>query len=410
MKSPKIILHIDMNCFYASCEIAENPELYDKPVVVAPDDPFQRGIILSPNYEARKYGIKTTMLVKDAFKLCKDIIVIQPDMDLYSYYSQEFYNYLLKITNKVEMASIDEAYVDVSDLNVDVPELAKKIQTEILETYKLPCSIGIAPNKFLAKMGSDMKKPLGITIVRKREVDKVLWPLKIEDMQGIGKKTAPKLREIGINTIGDLATFKNIKLLESKIGEINAQSLINKAYGNDDSDVNYNSDESVFSVSNAHTFDRNIYEEEILKETLKVISNTVSDRLQNKNLKAYTIGLQLKYANFKQINRSRSLQTPTNDSYEIYKIVENILDENFESGKYTVDNKNSEYAIRLIGIFANRVIESSEPVKQISIFDDLNEVEKQAELKKILDGVKNKFGDNSIKKGYYKYIDKNSEK
>ena len=207
MKTSRIILHIDMNCFFASCEIAENPELLKKPVVIAHDDPFQRSIVLTASYVARSYGIKTTMQVREAFQLCKDIIIIEPDMDLYVSYSEKFYQYLLTITKKVEMASIDEAYVDVSDYQGNVVALADKIQNDLLKEYRLPCSIGIAPNKFLAKMASDMKKPLGITILRKRELNQYLWPLPLEQMHGVGKKTAPKLQSLGLKTIGDLPTF-----------------------------------------------------------------------------------------------------------------------------------------------------------------------------------------------------------
>lgn len=404
MKTSRIILHIDMNCFFASCEIAENPELLKKPVVIAHDDPFQRSIVLTASYVARSYGIKTTMQVREAFQLCKDIIIIEPDMDLYVSYSEKFYQYLLTITKKVEMASIDEAYVDVSDYQGNVVALADKIQNDLLKEYRLPCSIGIAPNKFLAKMASDMKKPLGITILRKRELNQYLWPLPLEQMHGVGKKTAPKLQSLGLKTIGDLANPKNLALMKQKLGNIYATSLHQRASGIDDSEVDYSGKVEVGSISNSHTFDRNIYEEKILKDTLKILVNTVANRLQKKNLKAYTIGLQLKYANFRQINRSQSLETPTNNESDIYKITEAILDENFEEGLYDINNRRDSNCIRLIGVFANRIVESKEqPHQQITIFDNLTELEKKEELKKIIDGVKTKFGETTINQGYYEY-------
>ncbi len=410
MKTSRIILHIDMNCFFASCEIAENPELLKKPVVIAHDDPFQRSIVLTASYVARSYGIKTTMQVREAFQLCKDIIIIEPDMDLYVSYSEKFYQYLLTITKKVEMASIDEAYVDVSDYQGNVVALADKIQNDLLKEYRLPCSIGIAPNKFLAKMASDMKKPLGITILRKRELNQYLWPLSLEEMHGVGKKTAPKLQSLGLKTIGDLANPKNLALMKQKLGNIYATSLHQRANGIDDSEVDYSGKVEVGSISNSHTFDRNIYEERILKDTLKILVNTVANRLQKKNLKAYTIGLQLKYANFRQINRSQSLETPTNDESDIYKITEAILDENFEEGLYDINNRRDSNCIRLIGVFANRIVESKEqPHQQITIFDNLTELEKKEELKKIIDGVKTKFGETTINQGYYEYQNSNQK-
>lgn len=410
MKTSRIILHIDMNCFFASCEIAENPELLKKPVVIAHDDPFQRSIVLTASYVARSYGIKTTMQVREAFQLCKDIIIIEPDMDLYVSYSEKFYQYLLTITKKVEMASIDEAYVDVSDYQGNVVALADKIQNDLLKEYRLPCSIGIAPNKFLAKMASDMKKPLGITILRKRELNQYLWPLSLEEMHGVGKKTAPKLQSLGLKTIGDLANPKNLALMKQKLGNIYATSLHQRANGIDDSEVDYSGKVEVGSISNSHTFDRNIYEERILKDTLKILVNTVANRLQKKNLKAYTIGLQLKYANFRQINRSQSLETPTNNESDIYKITEAILDENFEEGLYDINNRRDSNCIRLIGVFANRIVESKEqPHQQITIFDNLTELEKKEELKKIIDGVKTKFGETTINQGYYEYQNSNQK-
>jgi len=410
MKTSRIILHIDMNCFFASCEIAENPELLKKPVVIAHDDPFQRSIVLTASYVARSYGIKTTMQVREAFQLCKDIIIIEPDMDLYVSYSEKFYQYLLTITKKVEMASIDEAYVDVSDYQGNVVALADKIQNDLLKEYRLPCSIGIAPNKFLAKMASDMKKPLGITILRKRELNQYLWPLPLEQMHGVGKKTAPKLQSLGLKTIGDLANPKNLALMKQKLGNIYATSLHQRASGIDDSEVDYSGKVEVGSISNSHTFDRNIYEERILKDTLKILVNTVANRLQKKNLKAYTIGLQLKYANFRQINRSQSLETPTNNESDIYKITEAILDENFEEGLYDINNRRDSNCIRLIGVFANRIVESKEqPHQQITIFDNLTELEKKEELKKIIDGVKTKFGETTINQGYYEYQNSNQK-
>lgn len=410
MKTSRIILHIDMNCFFASCEIAENPELLKKPVVIAHDDPFQRSIVLTASYVARSYGIKTTMQVREAFQLCKDIIIIEPDMDLYVSYSEKFYQYLLTITKKVEMASIDEAYVDVSDYQGNVVALADKIQNDLLKEYRLPCSIGIAPNKFLAKMASDMKKPLGITILRKRELNQYLWPLSLEEMHGVGKKTAPKLQSLGLKTIGDLANPKNLALMKQKLGNIYATSLHQRASGIDDSEVDYSGKVEVGSISNSHTFDRNIYEEKILKDTLKILVNTVANRLQKKNLKAYTIGLQLKYANFRQINRSQSLETPTNNESDIYKITEAILDENFEEGLYDINNRRDSNCIRLIGVFANRIVESKEqPHQQITIFDNLTELEKKEELKKIIDGVKTKFGETTINQGYYEYQNSNQK-
>lgn len=400
MNKAKIIFHIDMNCFFASCERAQNKDLIGKPIAVAHQDPLYRGIVLSPSYEARRFGIKTTMLVRDALLLCHDLIIVEPKMHLYKEYSKRFFEYLYSITPLVEAASIDEGFLDVTENSkTEHPlALAKRIQNYLLNTYQLPCSIGIGPNKFLAKMASDMKKPLGITVLRKREIDKYLWPLPIESMYGVGKKTAPRLKAIGINTIGDLAQFKNFELLKETIGEASANSLISRANGKGSTEVVVGETDNL-SVSNSHTFDNPVFDLSLVKETLKVIANTVSHRLERQGKQAQTIGLILKYPDFRQINRSQSLEIATSDAREIYDIAEEILDEVFETGDQ----------IRLVGISATRLRNAREEVKQYSIFDNLTEIDQEEKIRKLLRSVKKNFGENSINRGYYEYKGKEHE-
>jgi len=398
MNSPKIIFHIDMNCFFASVERAENKELVGKPIAVAHQDPLYRGMILSPSYEARKYGVRTTMLVRDALLLCHGLIIVEPKMRLYQEYSRRFMEYLESVSPVIEQASIDEAYLDVTENSkTEHPlELAKRIQDHLLTELGLPCSIGIGPNKFLAKMASNMKKPLGITVLRKREVDKYLWPLPIEEMYGIGKKTAPKLREIGVNTIGDLLKVDFSKLKEI-VGQAYANALISRAQGNGSTEIVVG--ESDFqSVSNAHTFDNPVFDLSLLKETLKVIANTVSHRLEQQDKEAQTVGLIIKYPNFRQVTRSKALAKPTAEAHRIYDVAEEILEEMFHPGDQ----------IRLIGISATRLIKPKAEMKQITIFDNLSEIEKEEAIKKLLKNLKANFGETSINRGYY-YRGKDNE-
>ncbi len=383
-----------MNCFFASCERAVNKDLIGQPIAVAHHDPLHRGIILSPSYEARKFGIKTTMLVRDALLLCNELIIVEPKMHLYKECSRLFFDYLYSITPLVEGGSIDEGYLDVTEISkTEHPlALAERIQKHLLNNYNLPCSIGIGPNKFLAKMASDMKKPLGITVLRRREIDKYLWPLPIGNMYGVGKKTAPKLQAIGIETIGDLANFENIDLLKEIVGEVSASTLIQRANGYGSTEVVVEEADNL-SVSNSHTFDNSVFDVELLKQTLKVIANTVSHRLEKSHKVAQTIGLILKYPDMRQINRSRSVENSTRDAGEIYLVVEDIFEELYKTGDQ----------IRLVGIFANRLLDEKEEVKQYSIFDDLSEIEKEEGIEKILKSVKKNFGPGSINRGYYEY-------
>lgn len=390
MQTSKIIFHIDMNSFFASCEMADNEDLIGKAVVIAHNDPFQRSIIVSPSYEARKYGIKATMRVNEAFNLCKDIVVVEPNYQLYHYYSNAFKEYLLKITDKVEMASIDEAFVDVTDIvhGADAIDLAHKIQKDIYDIYKLPTSIGIAPNKLLAKMASDMKKPMGITILRRREIDKYMWPLPIGDLMGVGKKTLLKMDELKIKTIGDLANYQNLDLLKKILGNATATSLYAKSHGIDDSTLETEEQKSS-STSAAHTFYLDTYDEKIIFETIKMLSNSISHRLESNEKKAQTIGVNFRYSNGTQFSRSKTVNNPINESYEIYKTAIDIFNDYY-------DNINP---IRLIGVFANRLIDDKNQVKQISIFDDFDKLNQEEQINKIVKNVNKIFGDGSIKKG-----------
>jgi len=402
-KTYRIIYHIDMNCFFASCHIARDPSLKGLPVVVAHPDRQGKSIILTATYEARKYGIYTTMLTGEAIRLCPKLRIIKPEYELYESYSKQFIDYLFKITPLVQQVSIDEAFIDVTD--VVKPEnaiaLAHKIQNDLMNQFSLPCSIGVAPNRFLAKMGSDMKKPMGITVVRKRELEKVLWPLDIKDMFGVGKKTQPKLREIGINTIGDIVHFNNYALLEKTVGPSFAQYLIDKAYGNDDSPVQVNNDDDFSSVSNEHTFSYNVSTPDLIKTTIKVLAGSVSERLQRHQFVSQTIGIKIKYSDFITVQRSISIKTPTNDDYVIYKTCANLFDEYYDEDKL----------VRLIGVFCNRLTkENKKEERRLTLFDDLDKEEKKLEVNKLLSNINNLVGSNIINVGIKNIKNKDEDK
>ncbi len=384
----KVIFHIDMNAFFASCEIAANPSLKGKPVVVAHNDPLRRSIILTASYEARKYGIKTTMLTGEAIKLCPSVIIVEPKHELYSKYSKMFFDYMFTITKKIEVMSIDEGFFDMTEICTKYNPLAvaKKIQDTLLNKYNLPCSIGIAPNRFLAKMASDMKKPLGITVLRKREIDKYLWPLPIEDMIGVGKKTAPKLRNIGINTIGDAAIFENRDLLEKTVGLAMAEYLYQRANGNDSNVVEMQSSDEFSSISNSQTFEHDVNNVTFIKALLKNLCNSVCNRLVKHNMAAKTFGVQIKYSNFQVINRSQGIDTPLNDSFDVWPIIEGLFDDNYDETRY----------LRLVGVFANRIEKKDQIIKQYTLFDDLSVLEKENDVKKLLKKLNNQLGDNII--------------
>ncbi len=395
----RIIFHIDMNSFFASCEIAENPDLYDKNVAVAPYSSERKSIILAANYNAKRKGIKTTMHVHEAMKICPDLIIVDSNHQLYNEYSRKFFNYFLTITPLVEPASIDEGYLDVTDVckTINPIELAEKIQKDLIEKFKLPCSIGIAPNKFLAKMASDMKKPLGITVLRKREIKEKLWPLPIYDMQGVGKKTLPILKDLKINTIGDLALYHNIPLLELSVGKQTAQHLMRQAYGEGSSEIDINRFNDVSSISNSTTLDYDEYDSLKLKSTLKWLTNTVCNRLEKKQLKAQTFTVQIKYNTFKMVSRSKTLDCAINDSNKVYSIIEDLFD----------DLVDLSYGVRLLGVACNKLRPYKESQVQMSIFDSFDEAEKDNAINSLIRTLNQGFGADVLKRGINSKNNKN---
>jgi len=214
----KVIFLVDMNAFFISCEMTRNDSLVGTPAAVAGDPKKRSGIILAANYEARSYGVKTAMVLHDALKLCPEMILLPPDHLFYKQKSGEVMDLLSNYTPTLEQNSIDEAWLDMTGcegLFGNPLKAANRIMDEIKDRLGLWCSIGIAENNFLAKMASDMKKPLGITELWKHDIPTKLWPLPVKEMYGIGAKTAARLNRMGINTISDLAKFDVTRIIKT---------------------------------------------------------------------------------------------------------------------------------------------------------------------------------------------------
>lgn len=387
----RVIFHIDMNAYFASCEQAVDPTLKGKKIAVAHKTLDKRGIILTASYEAKRCGVKTTMPIFEAERICPDLIVIEPHHHLYSEFSRKFFEYFEKITPMVEPASIDEGYLDVTDVCTanEYVDLAKKIQQDLLELFDLPCSIGIAPNKFLAKMASDMKKPLGITILRKRDIETMLWPLPIEDMFGAGKKTCALLRQIKVNTIGDLANYPDLSLLASLIGNNMSSDLINHAKGNGSNVVDPDRYDTVASISNSHTLDHDEYDINNVIMVIKLLSNTLANRMEKSQLKGTTFTLQLKYNNYQMVSKSISLSQPSNNSYQMIHLYKELFDDLYDS----------DLGVRLVGVAVGKLVKVKDEIRQMSIFDELDKESKALELNKVINNINNLIGSNLLKMG-----------
>lgn len=363
----KVILHIDLNAFFVRCEEILNPSLEGKPVIIGHSG--RGGIVSTCSYAARKYGVKSGMPTYKAQQLCKDAVLIGGHYELYQKKSREFINFVKKYSSIIEQASIDECYVDMTKVlqNEKNPlNFVKEMQANLFEETGLKCSIGIAPTKFLAKMGSDMKKPMGITVIRRRDVREKLDPLPIEDFFGIGKKTAPRLKDMGINTIGDLAKLINSddQAIKNFLGKFyfGIKEWIN-GYG---SDVVDTEPWDPKQIGHSTTLPRDAVDIDEIKIYLKQMAQEVAKDAKEENKVGSSVQLILKDNEFKVINRSKRVQKKTNDFDVIYNEGLKLLQANYDGRP-----------IRLVGITLQNLINKDEIVEQLSIFDNYEEIKEQ---------------------------------
>ncbi len=309
-KKGRVILHVDMNSFFASVEMAYDPTLKGKPLAIAGDERQRKGIVVTCSYEARKFGVKTPMPLWEAKKLCPNLLVKRPNFERYRQASQAMFELLRTFSDLVEPVSIDEGYIDISacqELGSPL-EIANRIQQLLLNQLDLPCSIGIAPNKFLAKMASDMKKPLGITVLRKRDVPHILWPLPVVEMHGVGEKTAIKMADLQIKTIGDLAKANDMQL-RATLG-IRGLKLKERANGEDIRAVDPDAAAENKSVGNSVTLPQDLAIQAELLAVLEKLAKSVSDRMKKKGYLTMNVAITIRYKDRKTITRGRKLRNP----------------------------------------------------------------------------------------------------
>lgn len=355
----RVIVHIDLNAFFARCEEIKDPYLEGKPVAIGHEG--RSGIVSTCSYKAREFGVHSGQPMFEAKKLCPHLIIKEVDYRYYSVLSKSFIDFVRKHTEIVEQVSVDECFADFTETLKGVKNpinYFKNFQNELFKTTKLKCSIGIAPTKFLAKMGSDLKKPMGITVIRRKDLEQILYPIKIEDMFGIGKKTAPRLKAIGINTIGDL---------KQRCDETPAQiqSLLGKFYFAIKDWVNGFGDDTVEivreeqkSIGHSSTFMHDTDLTDDIKEKFVTLSNHVSERAVKERKIGYTIQIVVKNTEFKSFNKSLTLESPTNDAKVIAKTAINLYEQNFKG-----------MLVRLVGVTLQNLIDPSEMHVQMSLFN-----------------------------------------
>lgn len=318
----KVIFHIDMTAFFASCHEVENPELKNKAIVIS-NISSKRSIISTANYKAREYGIKSAMPLYQAKQLCSNLIIIKPDFALYYQYSQKIFEIIQKFSPLIEISSIDECFLDVTNNYLkygSTKKMAQKIQNSILQQLSLQCTIGISKNKFLAKMASNIAKPGEIIIIRQKDIYNRIWTLPINEMYGIGKKTAIKLNNINIKTIGEIANISDIDILQPIFGR---KSLTFKQLANGQGDDKIIIDiTNIKHISNEITLDNDTNDEQEIKEYLLRLSQKVTLRAKNRKIISKTIVCGLKLQNKQKISKQQTISHFTNDVDIIYS---NIL-------------------------------------------------------------------------------------
>lgn len=378
--SAKVICHIDLNAFFVRCEELKNPHIEGKPVAIGHEG--RGGIVSTCSYKAREFGVRSGMPMFKAKELCPNLIILPVDFKYYQKKSHEFFNFVKRTTKLVEVASVDECYADFTNVIKDKNNPLKffeNFQQELYRETKLKCSIGIAPTKFLAKMASDMKKPMGITIIRKKDAVNMLSPLPIGDFFGIGKKTAPRLINAGINTIGDLYNLvknddENVKVMMGKFFYIIADLIEGKS--NNELDLEPWDPKS---IGNSTTLVEDTDDFHEIKQTISSLSKEVSERCVKENKLGNTIQIVIKDPEFKVKNKSIKLANPTND----YKVIYDTACKLYE--KYFLGT-----VIRLVGVTLQNLVDPRDVVIQMTFFD-YEQHEEQSQTKLLIEELNRKL-------------------
>ncbi len=387
----RTILHLDLDAFFCAVEEQRNPKLRGQIFAVG-GQPNQRGVVSSCSYPARRFGIHSAMPMSQAVKLYPNLIIVPGHHDAYSEVSHQVMDRLNQITPLIEQISIDEAFLDVTPL--DGESLAKRLQTMINEELHLPCSFGVASNKLVAKIANNVGKsrkgkdapPNAIQVVPPGEEAAFLAPLPINELWGVGPKTAERLRSLGIKTIGDLADWRETDLV-LMFGKHGAD-LGCEARGIDDRPVE--SERDTKSISREVTFTRDITDLDSLRRTIRQLSEGVGWRVRKEKLRGTTVKVKIRWADFTTLSRQQTLPQATDDDDEIEKLAQSLFRAAWTPGQ----------AVRLIGVGVSGFDDADQ---QLSLWQDetaeLTDKENKKRLQTTLDDLRDRFGEDIIKRG-----------
>jgi nucleotidyltransferase/DNA polymerase involved in DNA repair len=381
------ILHVDMDAFYASVEQRDNPSYKGKPVIVGADPKggSGRGVVAACSYEARKFGVHSALPISRAWKLCPNGIYVRPRMQRYMEVSAQIMEVFRRYTDLVEPLSIDEAFLDVTGsiaLFGRPDQIARSIKKEILERTGLTASIGVAPNKFLAKMASDIRKPDGFMVVEETTAEAFLQNLPIARLWGVGPKTEQRLQALGFRKIGDIAAAKRESLIQ-QLGSL-GEHLYQLSRGQDERPVVPNWEPK--SVSSETTFDEDTRDRELLLRTILELSDHVAERLRKEGYRAGKVTLKLRYSSFVTHTKQESLEKSLQTGEDIAVVARRLF------AQFPLKQE-----IRLLGVGAGDLQREGGDPQQLALFAQTPALKEN--LSHTLDKIKEKYGKNAVRRG-----------
>lgn len=377
----RLILHVDMDCFFAAVEQRNNPEFRRKPVIVG--GLSARGVVSTASYEARKYGVHSAMPMAVAKRKCPQGIFVAGNYLQYKKVSAQIFEILARFSPVLEPLSIDEGFLDITGMDHlmkgDPKDYGMKLKETILSETGLIASVGIAPNKFLAKLASDLEKPNGLVIIRKEDISRILWPLSISRIWGVGRKTTARLTAFGYRCIGDLAKVK-IDILKQQVGERLALHLVELANGRDNRPVEPSRDAQ--SIGKEKTFDEDLKSRKEAEQQLLALSAQVGLRLRCCGKQAHTLQLKIRLADFSTYTRQKTLATAIYYDEDIYKEIKALF--------HTFPMPHGG-RIRLLGVSCS----GFDAPSAISLFE-MEKNKKKENLYAAIDEIKAKFGEEKL--------------
>jgi DNA polymerase-4 len=385
----RTILHLDLDAFFCSVEETRNPDLRGRPFAVG-GRPEERGVVASCSYAARQFGVRSAMPMSRALRLVPNLIIVSSQHHLYGEISQQVMEMFRNLTPLVEQISIDEAFLDITDIREKSPErLALDLQAAIRDGLGLPSSIGIASNKLVAKIATEVGKkgakkgapPFALTIVPAGQEAAFLAPLPANMLWGVGPKTEARLLELGIHTIGDIARWPEADLAR-RFGE-NGRDLARHARGQDERPIV--TEHETKSISQEITFSRDVSDDKALEKTLREMSAEVGRSLRKNDLAGKTVKLKLRWPDFTTLTRQTTLPQPTDSDDEIIRTALKLLH----------DVRKPRQAVRLIGVGVSGL---GAPIRQLGLWEDAGS-EKARKLQEVVDQLQEKYGRNIITHG-----------